>query len=409
MDELKEQSVRTYEVIISITALVLFGVLFTVTELFKSPFIVLGVILFVLLPFRKSRLIKVLLWLSVIIFTLWFLHSLAQILIPFIIAFLLSYILNPLVDALTTRKVPRTVSSLLIIFGFIALIVLAAIFIAPVIVLQFTEFINTLPMTFKDVQEWFQVVLIPWLSSIGIPTQDLQNKIIKEIPGRFDQIFNAFIGSLSSIFTGLSIILSQLINIIIIPFITFYILKDFEKIRSGVKKLLPRNSRERYSGYYHKIDDLLGRYLRGALVVALINGTLAATILSIIGIRYSILLGALAGLLDLIPYFGLLISLVLSCLVALFSGNPLVQLPLTFLTFIGLNILETSYLAPRIIGKKIGLHPAVLILSLLVFSYFFGFIGLLIALPTVSIILMFAKEWYVKKETEENTLKSGES
>lgn len=408
MDELKEQSVRTYEVIISITALVLFGVLFTVTELFKSPFIVLGVILFILLPFNRSRLIRVLLWLSLIIFTLWFLHSLSQILIPFIIAFLISYILNPLVDKLTTKKIPRTLSCLLILIGFIAIIVLAAIFIVPVIILQFTEFINTLPMTFKGVQGWFQVVLIPWLSTIGIPTQDLQNKIVNELPGRFNQIFYAFVGSLSGIFTGLSIILSQIINIIIIPFITFYILKDFEKIKSGAKKLFPVNAREKYVKYYHQIDELLGRYLRGALIVAFINGTLVAIILSIIGIRYSILLGALSGLLDLIPYFGLLISLVLSTLVALFSGNPLIQAPLTILTYIALNILETSFLAPRIIGKKIGLHPAVLILSLLVFSYFFGFLGLLIALPTVSIILMFAKEWYVKRESGENINRIGE-
>jgi predicted PurR-regulated permease PerM len=402
MNELKEQYIRTYEVIISITALVLFGVLFTVTELFKSPFIVLGVILFILLPFRQSKLIKVLLWLSVIIFTLWFLHSLSQILIPFIIAFLISYILNPLVDKLTTKKIPRTISSLLIILGFIAVLVLAAIFIVPILVIQFSEFIKTLPMTFRDVQNWVQTVLIPKLSSMGVPTEDLQNKIINELPGRLEKIFDAFIGSLSGIFTGLSIVLSQLINIIIIPFITFYILKDFEKIKSGVKKLFPLNSREKYTLYYHQIDDLLGRYLRGALIVALINGTLVAVILSIIGLRYSILLGALAGLLDLIPYFGLLISLVLSSLVALFSGDPLMQMPLTILTFIGLNILETSFLAPKIIGKKIGLHPAVLILSLLVFSYFFGFIGLLIALPSVSIILMFTKGWFNRRESKEN-------
>jgi predicted PurR-regulated permease PerM len=408
MNELKEQSIRTYEVIISITALVLFGVLFTVTELFKSPFMVLGVILFILLPFKQSKLIKVLLWLSVIIFTLWFLHSLSQILIPFIIAFLISYLLNPLVDKLTTKKIPRTVSSLLIILLFIAVLVLAAIFIVPILVIQFSEFIKTLPMTFRDVQNWVQAVLIPKLSSMGVPTEDLQNKIINELPGRFEKIFDAFIGSLSGIFTGLSIVLSQLINIIIIPFITFYILKDFEKIKSGVKKLFPLNSRKKYTLYYHQIDDLLGRYLRGALIVALINGTLVAVILSIIGLRYSILLGALAGLLDLIPYFGLLISLVLSSLVALFSGDPLIQMPLTILTFIGLNILETSFLAPKIIGKKIGLHPAVLILSLLVFSYFFGFIGLLIALPSVSIILMFTKEWFNRRESKENAEQIGE-
>jgi len=84
--------------------------------------------------------------------------------------------------------------------------------------------------------------------------------------------------------------------------------------------------------------------------------------------------------------------------VALFSGDPGVQVPLTILTYIGLNILETSFLAPKIIGGKIGLHPALLILSLLVFSYFFGFVGLLIALPVMSIIILFVKEWLEKRK-----------
>jgi predicted PurR-regulated permease PerM len=137
----------------------------------------------------------------------------------------------------------------------------------------------------------------------------------------------------------------------------------------------------------------MGSYLRGAITVALINGVLVSIFLTIIGVRYSILLGAISGLLDLIPYFGLLISLTLSTIVALLGSTPGVQVPFTIITYIGLNILETSFLAPKIIGSKIGLHPAVLILSLLIFSYFFGYIGLLIALPTVSILLMFCKDW----------------
>jgi predicted PurR-regulated permease PerM len=401
MNNPSENNIKTYEAIISIAAIVLFGVLFASTELFRSPFITFGITLFVLIPFRKNRFVKIILILSLLIFVLWFVKSILGILIPFIIAFLLSYILNPLVEKLARRHIRRVYSSLIIIAGFIILIVVAMIFLVPVIIEQFSQFIKTLPAVFNNVQNWIVTVLIPWLASVGVPTQDLQSKLVNELPGRFEKIFDAFVGSISGLFTGLSVILSQLINIIIIPFLTFYILKDFEDIKSLVKELTPLKKRNSVISYYHKIDDLLGKYLRGALLVALINGTLVSILLSILGIKYSIFLGAISGLLDLIPYFGLLISLTLSTSVAFFSGNPSTQVPLTILTYIGLNILETSFLAPKIIGGKIGMHPAILILSLLIFAYFFGFVGLLIALPTVSIIIMFFKEWLLKREAIE--------
>lgn len=393
-----ENTIRSYEIVISITAVALFGVLFAVTDLFKSPFIVFAVIVFVLYPFRKSKLIKIILSVSGVIFTLWFLHSISQLLIPFIIAFLIAYILDPLVDRLEKKNIPRWAGALLIILGFIAIIVTALIFIMPVIIGQFTDMIESMPELFGNLQNWINTTLIPFLQSTGIPTQDLQAKLAAELPARLEQIFGALLGGLGGIFSGLSLVLSQVVNLILIPFLIFYILKDFNDIIALGRRLLPADTRETVSGYFVKIDDLLGSYFRGAVTVALVNGVLVTIFLSLIGVRYSIFLGAFSGLLDLIPYFGLLISLVLGAAVALFSGDPGVQVPLTILTYVGLNILETSFLAPKIIGGKIGLHPALLILSLLVFSYFFGFIGLLIALPVMSIIILFVKEWLEKRK-----------
>lgn len=401
MNDSTEHTFQVQEAIISIAAVILFGVLFVVSDLFKSPFIVYIVIIFILFPFRKSKLVKIVILLSTIIFILWFIKSILGLLIPFIIAFLISYILNPLVERIARKNISRAISSLIIIIGFIILIAVAMIFLAPVIINQFSGFIKTLPGVFNDVQNWSINVFIPWLNSMGVPTQDLQNKIANEMPGKMESIFNAFIGGISGIFTGISVILSQLINIIIIPFLTFYILKDFDDIKNLVKELFPKEKRESAVKYYHKIDDLLGKYVRGALLVALINGTLVSIFLSILGIKYSIFLGAISGLLDLIPYFGLLISLTISSAVAIFSGNPSTQVPLTIITYIALNIFETSFLAPKIIGGKIGLHPAILILSLLIFAYFLGFVGLIIALPTVSIIIMFFKEWLAKRGAKE--------
>lgn len=396
---------KIHEIIISIIALTLFGLLFTTTQLFKSPFIVFGVIIFILFPFKRSRLIKIILSLSTIIFLLWFFNEISQLLIPFIVAFIISYILNPLVEFLSKRKLSRAVSSLLILLVFIGIIVVSAIFLIPVIIFQFTQLINIIPSGFINIQNWVNVTLVPWLTSLGIPTNDLQDKIVNGLSGKLSAIFEAFVGSLSKLFGTLSIILSQIINLILIPFLTFYILKDFDDIKALVRNLLPVKKKAKIIENFHKIDNLMGSYLRGALTVALINGILVSIILTILGIKYSILLGAISGLLDLIPYFGLLISMTLSTIVALLSNSPGVQVPFTIITYIGLNILETSFLAPKIIGSKIGLHPAVLILSLLVFAYFFGFVGLLIALPAVSVILMFFREWMEKKangKIEEN-------
>ena len=397
MTENNDSQYKIHEVIISLIAIALFSVLFSSTQLFKSPFIVFGVLIFVLLPFRKSKLIKTILSLSTFIFLLWVLTEISQLLIPFIIAFLISYVLNPVVTLLHKKKLSRALSSLLILLIFIALLVLASIFLIPVIVIQFTEFIHNIPSAFVNIQNWINTILLPWLASIGIPTQDIQNKIVNGLSGQLLSIFDVFVGGLSKIFGTLSLILSQIINIILIPFLTFYILKDFDDIKSLVKNLLPIDKKTKIIDNIRRIDNLMGRYLRGAITVALINGILVSIFLTILGVKYSILLGAISGLLDLIPYFGLLISMSLSTIVALLSNSPGVQVPFTIITYIGLNILETSYLAPRIIGSKIGLHPAILILSLLVFAYFFGFVGLLIALPTVSIILMFVKDWLDKR------------
>lgn len=393
MTEENNYQVKVHEIIISVIAIALFSVLFSSTQLFKSPFIVFGVLIFVLFPFRKSKLIKIILTLSVLVFLIWFLNEIVQLLVPFIIAFLISYVLNPLVTLLNRKKLSRALSSLMILLTFVGIIILISIFLIPVIITQFTEFIHNIPSAFNDIQNWVNTVLLPWMASIGLPTQDIQTKLVSGISGQLSSIFDVFVGGLSKIFGTLSIILSQIVNIILIPFLTFYILKDFDEIKELVKNLLPIDKKQKIINNIHRIDDLMGSYLRGAITVALINGILVSIFLSIIGVKYSILLGAISGLLDLIPYFGLLISLALSTIVALLGNAPGVQVPFTILTYIGLNILETSFLAPKIIGSKIGLHPAILILSLLIFSYFFGFIGLLIALPTVSIILMFFKDW----------------
>jgi predicted PurR-regulated permease PerM len=407
MYENRENTYRIHEVIVSLTSLVLFGVLFTVTDLFKSPFIVFGVIIFVLYPFRKSKLIKIILTLSSIIFALWFLHSISALLAPFLVALVLSYTLNPVVEYLSRGRMSRTAASALILAAFLIIAAALILLLAPPIAFQFGELLKSLPSALADLQSWIKLVFLPKLESLGLPTADIQSKLSQELPAKIEGLINGLLSSLSGVFTGLSVILTQVVNLILIPFLTFYIMKDFDDLKKLVKNLFPAKNREMVTEYYHKIDSLLGSFIRGQLTASVIHGIFVYVFLSILGIKFPVFLGALGIVLNIIPYFGLLVEITLAVIVSLFSGDPGLQVPLVILLYLAQNLLETSFIVPKIVGKKIGLQPALLILSLFVFSYFFGFIGMLIALPAMSIILMFFNEWMASKDlktTDESDL-----
>jgi predicted PurR-regulated permease PerM len=137
------------------------------------------------------------------------------------------------------------------------------------------------------------------------------------------------------------------------------------------------------------VDWVMGRYVRGAVFVALIQGAIAALALWIIGVSSPLVLGLMTGLLDFIPYIGLATSLAVASIVALFSGEPVgTKVLAVVIVYLSQKLLEATVLAPKIIGAQVGLHPVVLILSLLVFGYFLGFLGLLIAVPVTALLLV---------------------
>jgi len=236
--------------------------------------------------------------------------------------------------------------------------------------------------------------LFETLSKYGFPVQRLQEILTEQFTPRLENILKVLLEGAFGVISSLSSLISQIINIIIIPFLAFYMMKDFPAIIHRFKMLIPKIQREAVAAYFYKVDALFGRYLRGVILVAFIHGVLASVLLWVFGIRYPLVLGMVAGVLSPIPYLGLFTSLFLSIVVALFSGEPvLMKVFFVLITYAFLQILEFSVLSPTILGKQIGLHPVLMILSLLIFGFFLGFIGLLIAIPTTAIVIMSVKEW----------------
>lgn len=402
-------SLGRIEIVLLVSGILLLLVLIYTIHTILSPFLALGAILFILYPLRRYILARNVMWLSIILFSLWFLDSISNILAPFIIALVFAYMLNPVVDLFERWSVPRWVSALVLILLFVSGLTLIFFFVLPVALAQFEGIVDTLSKIFTDFQSKFwDSKLIHVIERYGISVNELRSTFASQLTPRFEDLVKALLKGLGALVSSISNFLTQIFYIILIPFLTFYFLTDFPKIGHRFLKLFPRRRRDRAAEYLTRADELIGHYLRGALIVALLQGVTIAVIFSAIGMKYALLLGLLACIFDLVPYFGLVAIMVLSAIVATISDPPvLLKLALAVGSIGFLHIIEIVLLSPKIVGSKVGLHPLLIILSLLIFMYFLGFVGLLIAVPTTALIILFVRDWETRRRR--SNLRGGES
>jgi predicted PurR-regulated permease PerM len=360
-----------------------------------SPIVVFLGLVFILHPFRENRLVNRLLWLSFFLFCIWIFDELIGVLMPFVISFLIAYILNPLVNRLERKNIPRWLSALVIITVSAGLTLWFFTLVMPIVFVQFQGIVGEIS-TFAtlSLDALRDGKLFNTLKNLGIPTESLTGTLEKYVPSGVESILSALLTGASNLLSNISSIVVQILNIVLIPFVTFYLLKDFPRVTGAVSALVPETRRSAFRSYLQKIDGVLGQYFRGAMIVAIIQGIISTVVLSLLGVHYAVVLGIMTALLDFIPYVGLIISLVVSTIVACFSGDPvMVKVIGVIIMYIAQKIVENSILAPKIIGKKVGLHPVLLMMSLFVFGYFFGFVGLLIAVPLTAVLVAMLEWW----------------
>lgn len=388
------QSFSRLEIALFAGAVLLLLVLIYTIQSIISPFVVLGAMLFLLYPLRRYTIAKNIMWLGVILFSLWFVYTISSVLAPFVISLIFAYLLNPVVSQLHVWRIPRWFSSLILILFFVGLLVLILFFVLPIAVTQFEGMLEAISDTFEDFRVWlWSSRMTSILERYGVSSEELKNTLSTQLAPRFEDIVKNLLQGMLSFMTSVSKIVTQVFYVILIPFLTFYLLTDFPKIHHRFLMLFPHRKRESVSTYLSRADQVIGRYLRGALFVAFLQGVAVTLLFSLFGIKYSLLLGIVAGLLDLVPYIGLIIMMILAAVVAAFSEQAVVEKVILAVSTIGiLHLIEVTLIAPRIVGKKVGMHPLVIILSLLVFYFFLGFVGLLIAVPTSALLILLVKE-----------------
>lgn len=370
-----------------------------------NPFVIAFLLYIILASFRDYQAARKLLTAGFVLFGFWLLLTLAGILVPFIIGAVLAYLFNPVVHQLyEKRKISRAWSSFIIVLLFCGVLVAVGWIFLPTLGEQTKAFIQQLTLFVRqNVNSLDQKHIRTMLLSLGLPDGLVDGIILKQAGPEFRKMI-AFVPSIViDIISELPSIVERTLNLIIVPVAMFYLLKDWPKLLPIVNSIFPSKNPARRLEIMADVDHVLYGYLRGQMTVALMIGILGAIAFSILGFPYAGLLGLILAISDLIPIVGMIFSAFLVEFVIFLTMDLNVAVVLSGLFVIGgLHLFEVYIIGPRIIGQGIGVPPILMILALLVFGFFFGFVGLLVAVPATGVILLFVNEYRKNNGTVEN-------
>lgn len=299
------------------------------------------------------------------------------VILPFVFAIIIAYILNPLVEMLTERKMNRTAAVALIYFILIGSIIVALVYIIPIIILELDKLIDTLPFYTREVQKILANIKTTYLTSLPLAFQEIIDRNIH----RMEELLLAWLQKIADAIIG---IFSNMLSIILAPILGFYFLRDLDKIKECTILIIPISYRKIVLQWFERFSSTLGRYFRSQLIVSLIIGALTTISMMILGVDFAFLIGLVAGLTNIIPYFGPLIGIMPAVAIALLRYPY--KIPWIIVSMLIIHQLESGIISPHIVGEHVGLHPITVILALLTGGTFFGLIGLILAVPTAALM-----------------------
>ena len=333
-----------------------------------------------------------------IIISGWLLYTLSGVLMPFFIAAMLAYLGDPLVDKLETWKLSRT-SSVTVVFAVLFITVsIMLLILLPLLSAQVAKLFTNLPEYLTTAQKLIE----PWLASAGLPTDVFNLQTLKQALSNYWSQVGQVAGGVFSYMTRSGMVLVQWLgNLVLIPVLTFYLLRDWDLLVARFRELLPRRYSEKFVAMSLECDDMLAGFIRGQLMVMLALAVIYTIGLSLVGLELALLLGVIAGIVSFVPYLGLIVGITLAGLAAFFQFGDWIPIVYVAIVFTVAQMIEGMLLTPRFVGERIGLHPVAVIFAVLAGGQLFGFTGVLLALPVAAVVMVLlrhAHQRYVSSE-----------
>lgn len=312
--------------------------------------------------------------------------------LPLVVACVLAYLLHPIIEKLASFGLSRGLATALLFLAFLLTVALILVIGVPVLIRQVNEAIDVLPEHLASIKETiftYQKQLSGLPDPIQVHVEEWTNRVETFTGSALDQLERVILTAIQSIMVW-----------VVVPFIVFYLLKDYTLVQRVGFYITPRKWREKVHFYIRDVDKTFGSYIRGQLLVALCVGVISTITFWILGVPYPIVLGLFVGATDLIPYFGAFISAIPAVGVALLDSTSL-GIYVAIALFI-IQQIEGNVLSPLIVGRTVHLHPILIIFALLIGVEVAGVIGLLIAVPVTAILkvtLLHIRQ-YLKGEVE---------
>jgi len=337
-------------------------------------------------------------WLALFSVTSILLYLLAPILLPFIAGALLAYLGDPLVDRLETYNLSRTHSVVIVFVLVFATMLPFFIILIPLLEEQVQVFVKKLP----EYLAWLGVSVQPLLESLGVAIPKVDLESFGQALSKEWSVTGGFLKSLISTVSrsGLAV-MGWLANALLIPVITFYLLRDWDHLVAYVRELLPRNVEPKFVQLANESDEVLGAFLRGQVMVMVALGTIYSVGLAIVGVDFALLIGIISGLISFVPYMGFIVGLAIASISALVETQSMMMVFWVLVVFGVAQVIESVLLTPILVGDRIGLHPVAVIFGVLAGGQLFGFFGILLALPVfavLAVLLRHAHDSYIDSQ-----------
>lgn len=313
------------------------------------------------------------------------LYFLAPILTPFLIGMLLAYLVNPIVNGLMRWHLSRLFAVIIVFLVIFLIMTLLVLLFVPLIQAQLDHLMEFVP----TIVIWIQDTAMPLLK------EHLGNNDIINAASLKDQLSQnwAKAGGVAGwvvatvLHSGFKL-LHGLFDILLIFVVTFYLLYDWEKVVTGIHNLLPRKYEPTIVKLVKECNTVLGAFFRGQLLVMLTLGIFYSIGLSIVGLKVGVIIGAMIGLLSIIPYLGMIVGIITASIAAYIQFGTVMDIVPIWLVFAVGQTLDGMLITPKLVGDRIGLHPVAVIFAVLSGGVLFGFFGVLLALPVASILMV---------------------
>jgi len=335
--------------------------------------------------------------LTCVFLTAWLLYLLAPVLTPFLVAALLAYLGDPITDRLEQKKLSRSLA-VVVVFGVMLVAgLLLLLILLPMLQEQLTALLRRLPL----IVPWLQDVALPWLSaSLNIEMDNVDLGALKQtLAGNWQDIGNLLGMLLGKVGHSGQLIFAWLAYLVLVPVVTFYLLRDWDLLVANVRDLLPRQYEPVISKLSKECDGVLAEFLRGQLMLMLALGLMYSIGLWIVGLEFALLVGMMAGLVSFVPYLGAIVGIAVAGVLAFMQFHDIMHLIYVGIVFGFGQAVEGMLLSPILVGDRIGLHPVAVIFAVMAGGQLFGFFGVLLALPVAAVIvvlLRYAKQQYIE-------------